>query len=115
MAQAHLFHTSKMEWQSHPAIRGIRIKSLENKNTLQTASVTLIEVDPGGEIEPHLHEQSSETAYVMSGRAVLTLPDGDVTLTAGDGVTVPPRTLHSLRNSADEPVEILAVHIPPTL
>jgi mannose-6-phosphate isomerase-like protein (cupin superfamily) len=115
MAQAHFFHASKLEWQSHPTIRGIHIKSLENKSTLGTASVTLVEVDPGSVIEPHLHEQSSETAYVISGCAVLTLPDGDVTLSAGDGVTVPPRTLHSLRNTADEPVDILAVHIPPTL
>jgi mannose-6-phosphate isomerase-like protein (cupin superfamily) len=115
MAQAHFFHASEMGWQSHPTIRGIHIKSLENKNTLETASVTLVEVDPGGVIEPHLHEQSSETAYVISGQAVLTLPEGEVTLSAGDGVTVPARTLHALRNTADHPVQILAVHIPPTL
>ena len=115
MAQAHLFHAAEMEWQQHPTIPGIRIKSLENSRTLEKASVTLVRVDPGGVIEPHLHEHSSETAYVMSGRAVLTLPEGDVTLASGDGVTVPPRTLHSLRNEADEPVQILAVHIPPTL
>ena len=115
MAQPHFFHATEMEWQPHPTIPGIRIKSLENRRTFEPASVTLVQVDPGGVIAPHLHEQSSETAYVISGRAVLTLPEGDVTLASGDGVTVPARTLHSLRNAADEPVEILAVHIPPTL
>ena len=39
MAQAHFFHASKMEWQSHPTIRGIHIKSLENKNTLEIPAV----------------------------------------------------------------------------
>ena len=115
MEQAHLFQSSRIDWQPHPTLKGIRIKSLENSQTFSKASVTLVQVDPGGVIEPHLHEQSHETAFVLSGKSVLTLPEGEVPLGAGDGVTVPPKTLHALRNTGTEPVMILAVHMPPLM
>lgn len=112
---AHLFNASQTEWQPHPTVRGIRIKSLENSRTFAEASLTLVEVAPGGEIEPHLHETNFETAYIIAGEGLLILPEGDVALRAGDGVTVPPRTLHALRNIGSRPIEILAVHIPPLM
>jgi quercetin dioxygenase-like cupin family protein len=115
MKSPHIFHASGTEWQPHPRLRGIRIKSLENSGTFEKASVTLVQIDPGGVIEPHSHEAGYETAYVISGTGILTLPDGDIALGPGDGVTVPPQTVHSLRNTGDEPVEILAVHIPPMM
>src|SRR4051794_24926282 len=99
MDRAHFFHAGEMDWQPHPTIRGIGIKSLENSRTYENASVTLVQVAPGGVIEPHLHDRNFETAYVISGQAVLTLPDGETTLSAGDGVTIPPNTLHSLHNA----------------
>ena len=112
---AHIFRSSGIPWQPHPTLAGIRIKSLENSRTLPTASVTLVQVDPAGIIELHVHEESSETAVILSGNGVLSLPDGEVTLGPGDGVTVPPKTLHGLRNAGNEPVQILAVHIPPLM
>jgi mannose-6-phosphate isomerase-like protein (cupin superfamily) len=115
MKAAHLFHAGTTEWQPHPKLRGIRIKSLENSGTFEKASVTLVQIDPGGVIEPHSHESNFETAYVISGNGVLTLPDGDLPLGPGDGVTVPPQTIHSLRNTGHQPIEILAVHIPPMM
>ena len=115
MIPPHLFQASQLDWEPHPRLCGVRIKSLENSSTFDQASVTLVQLDAGGIIEPHSHENGYETAYVISGRGLLTLPDGDVELGAGDGVTVPPRTVHSLRNTGDQTIEILAVHIPPLM
>ena len=69
-----------MDWQPHPLLGGLRIKSLENRETYSEASVTLVQVDPGVVIEMHSHEQGHETAFVLSGQGVLNLPEGDVIL-----------------------------------
>ena len=115
MDHAHIFRSGPIAWQPHPKLAGIRIKSLENSQTHPEASVTLVEVAPGGVIELHLHETNFETAYLISGEAVLSLPEGEVALGLGDGVTVPPKTPHALRNTGPEPVRILAMHIPPLM
>ena len=115
MKQAHVFRSTSTEWQPHPRLRGIRVKSLENSQTYSEASVTLVQVDPGVVIELHAHERGYETAFVISGQGVLSLPEGEVPLGPGDGVTVPPQTTHGLRNTGQEPIQILAVHIPPMM
>jgi mannose-6-phosphate isomerase-like protein (cupin superfamily) len=111
--EVHLFKTDTTEWQPHPTLPGIRLKSLQNKAVSSLAGVSLVEVAVAGEIVPHSHEEAHETAYILEGSATLTLPEGDKSLHAGDGVTVPPRTVHSLRNTGDVPCRILAVHMPP--
>jgi mannose-6-phosphate isomerase-like protein (cupin superfamily) len=91
------------------------LKSFQNRSVSDLASVILVEVAVRGEIVPHSHEESHETAYILDGTAVLTLPSGEHSLRSGDGVTIPPRTTHSLRNTGDGPCRILAVHMPPLL
>lgn len=113
MKEPHLFQTGAVDWQAHPTIPGIRLKSLQSKAVSALAGVSLVEVAVDGEIVPHVHDVSYETAYLLEGSAVLTLPSGDRTLHTGDGVTVPPGTLHSLKNTGSEPCRILAVHMPP--
>jgi mannose-6-phosphate isomerase-like protein (cupin superfamily) len=111
----HLFRSADLEWRPHPALPGIQLKALQTRNTAAPASVSLVEVAVGGEIVPHLHEQAFETAYLLDGDAVLTLPSGEHPIASGDGVTVPPGTLHSLRNTGPRPCRILAFHLPPLL
>jgi mannose-6-phosphate isomerase-like protein (cupin superfamily) len=113
--EAHLFRSENVGWQPHPTLPGIRLKSLQNRSVSSLASVSLVEVSAGGEIVPHSHDQAHETAYIVDGIAVLTLPSGEHALKSGDGVTVPPGTTHSLRNTGDGPCRILAVHMPPLL
>lgn len=115
MDRPHLYRSATVDWQPHPTLRGIRVKSLENRGTWPEASVTLVEVDAGGVIELHVHQENYESAYVLSGDGLLHVPEGDVTITAGDGVTIPPQTLHGLENTGSEPMRILAVHIPPLM
>jgi mannose-6-phosphate isomerase-like protein (cupin superfamily) len=115
MDRPHLYRSATVDWQPHPTLRGIRVKSLENRGTWPEASVTLVEVDAGGVIELHVHRENYESAYVLSGDGLLHVPEGDVTIKAGDGVTIPPQTLHGLENTGSEPMRILAVHIPPLM
>jgi quercetin dioxygenase-like cupin family protein len=113
--EPYLFQSASVEWQPHPTLPGIQLKSLQNSSVSPPASVSLVEVKPGGEIVPHMHQENHETAFILAGSAVLTLPSGDHVLAPGDGVTVPPGTLHSLRNTSDAGCLILAYHLPPLL
>jgi mannose-6-phosphate isomerase-like protein (cupin superfamily) len=113
MDKPHLYRSSLAEWRPHPTLPGIRVQSLESRSTWGEASVMLVEVAPGGVIVEHLHQTNFESAYVLSGQGLLHLPEGDVRIGPGDGVTVPPLTLHGLENNGQEPMRLLAVHIPP--
>ena len=115
MDRPHLYSSKSASWQPHPTLPGIRVQSLENRSTWPEASVTLVELAPGGMIVEHLHETNFESAYVMAGEGLLHLPEGKVSISVGDGVTVPPKTLHALENVGATPMRLLAVHIPPLM
>ena len=115
MDKPHVYSSNRAEWQPHPTLPGIRVQSLENRHTWAEASVTLVEVAPGGVIVEHLHQTNFESAYILAGAGLLHLPAGDVQIGPGDGVTVPPQTLHGLENTGSETMRILAVHIPPLM
>lgn len=113
MDKPHLYSFNSANWKPHPTLPGIQIQSFESSASWPEASVTLVEVAPGGVIVEHQHEVNFESAYVLTGRGLLHLPGDDIHISTGDGVTIPPKTLHGLENVGLEPMRLLAVHIPP--
>ena len=120
MNQVHPFDTAGMAWADHPTLAGVQIKGLEGRDTHPSLSFILVRVAAGGVIPRHVHEQATETAYVMSGHGELRLGVDEngiaaqvVPMTPGAGASVPPGLYHSVQNSADAPLEILAIHSPP--
>jgi mannose-6-phosphate isomerase-like protein (cupin superfamily) len=65
-------------------------------------------------INMHTHAVETETAYVLAGEGLLKVGDQETRLTVGMGVTIPPGLPHSLRNTGDAPLELIAMHSPPT-
>lgn len=111
MAKAHFFDTNQMVWQKHSQFQDIRFKALETRETHPSARFTLVELEAGGLIETHVHEVEIETVYILAGQGLLTLVDEESLIEAGMGVSIPMGLQHSLRNSGDIPLEILAVHV----
>ena len=72
-------------------------------------------IEVGGTVGNGDGDRKTARAYVMAGEGLLHLPEGKVPITVGDGVTVPPQTLHALENVGTEPMRLLAVHIPPLM
>ena len=108
-----LFDANGMDWRPHPSFPAILTKSLETRATHPAASVTLVQVGPGGVIETHIHQQETETAYVLAGRGRLLVDETEQLIGAGSGVTIPPGIAHSLHNAGAAPLQLLAVHTPP--
>jgi mannose-6-phosphate isomerase-like protein (cupin superfamily) len=69
---------------------------------------------PGAAEDWHLHDRARQFFYVLSGRAVVVLPDGEVTLDAGSGCEIPPRTAHRIVNRSAAEVRFLVVSSPTT-
>ena len=120
MSQIHLFDVEKLEWADHPRFAGLKIKGLEGRATHPHLSFMLVRVAVGGAIPRHVHDTETETAYVVNGRANLLLDVDEkgnaravVSWKPGRGASIPPGLYHSVLNTGDEPLEILAIHSPP--
>ena len=75
-------------------------------------SVSFYTLQPGQSNYPyHQHFGREEVFYMISGTATLKTPGGDVTVTAGDVVFMPPNEngAHMLTNTSDEPVTYLDI------
>jgi mannose-6-phosphate isomerase-like protein (cupin superfamily) len=113
-----MFDLHDAAWVQHDRFPAILVKVLENRASHPGLSLMLVEVAVGGVIETHHHDMETETAVVMAGQGLLTWDDDQhetwlAWLAPGEGITVRPRTPHTLLNVGDEPLQLLAIHSPP--
>ena len=113
MAAPSYARESDVAWEAHPRFQALQVKVLESKATHPHASVMLVKVEPGGVIPEHTHPIETETAYVLSGTAVLHVDGAAYPFEAGVNASIPPGAKHSVVNGNDEPLMIYAVHTPP--
>jgi mannose-6-phosphate isomerase-like protein (cupin superfamily) len=108
------FDPSSLEWEQHPLFAAIQVKVLETKASHAAMSMLLVRVGVGGSIETHIHKIETETAYALQGQCVITWGEEkhETPVVAGQGVTIHPGTPHSLRNTGDVPLEVIAMHAP---
>jgi quercetin dioxygenase-like cupin family protein len=69
-----------------------------NESTGATAaSLTLLELQPGGEVPEHTHESSAEILYIEDGAADMTVSGQTLRVSKGDAVYIPAGAKHSAR------------------
>ena len=56
---------------------------------------------------PHLHRGFEECIYVLRGTGVTLAESGEIPLSAGDIVLIPPNEKHMTRNTGSEPLVLL--------
>ncbi len=113
MATPNYTRVDDVAWEAHPRFEALQVKVLEAKSTHPFASIMLVKVAAGGEIPEHVHAIETETAYVLSGKAVLRVDGATYAFEAGVNVSIPPGARHSVVNNHDEPLMIYAMHTPP--
>jgi quercetin dioxygenase-like cupin family protein len=114
MAEVRHWDTQALEFIQDVRFPEISIKLLESRSTHPTTSVVIARVAVGGEIPRHTHPVETETAYVLSGQGKLMTDTAAYVFDAGIAVTIPPELAHWVVNTGDVPLEILAIHSPPT-
>jgi quercetin dioxygenase-like cupin family protein len=75
-------------------------------------SLLEFELQPGGEIAPHLHRGQSDSFYVLEGEVEFRVGDRTVTGTPGTFVLSPAGVVHSLRNPGEKTARLLNLHVP---
>lgn len=88
--------------------------SSDGWHLLKSAGLSVIQerVPPGGAEVLHYHERAHQFFYILSGTAVLEIESRRHTLTANDGIDVPPKSVHRLVNESEEDVTFLVVSAP---
>ncbi|MET7971230.1 cupin domain-containing protein [Micromonospora sp. NPDC005305] len=89
--------------------RGGELRVLLGPKTVGSTSgfMGVATLAPGERIAEHYHPYSEEFLYVARGAITVDLDDRPVLLAAGEGLFVPKDVRHRLRNTGDEPAEVV--------
>jgi mannose-6-phosphate isomerase-like protein (cupin superfamily) len=75
-------------------------------------SVIRENIPPGKSETKHRHEISRQFFYILEGEAVIELEERTVTLSSGEGLEIPPGTVHTFRNDSTINVSFLVISSP---
>jgi quercetin dioxygenase-like cupin family protein len=67
----------------------------------------------GGFITPHYHDYE-ETLTILSGTAEVVIEKERTTINSSTTIFIPANTVHSMRNTGEDPIQLLAFHATPT-
>lgn len=111
MKQA-IIRTAEQEEYLHPEHKLFFVRDVVGAATNKHLSLHRGRIEPNGEILMHSQPQS-ETIYVLSGEVSCTLGAEESTLGGGSCIVVPPEVERGLKNTGEQPVELLIVFAPP--
>ncbi len=96
------FEAQNAEWQSS------KVKDIFSKELISHPEGTakLILLKPGAVYPKHKHPNRTEYAYVISGTPTILVGDTNYECQAGEFVTMPTDTIHSLANHSSEDVTL---------
>ena len=98
-----------------PPGQGHRVGNVEFlARTADTPRFTfgIIEIQPGRELEAHVHDDEDDAFYILEGEMTFVLSGEEVAAPPGTFVLVPPGVRHGFRNDGDRAVRMLNLHAP---
>ena len=100
--------------EAFTTLDGSRIRELAGPSWTAARKQSLAEatVPPGGQTIQHLHRESEEIYYFVSGRGRMRLGDDESEIEGGDCVVIPPGTPHKLWADEGAPLVLLCACSP---
>ena len=92
--------------------RGVFLAGLLGKKRGDAFGLYLGRIEPGSAIAREVHEQTSETVYILAGEAMGLCGDREVPLRAGQVMHVDKNVPHGLRNTGNTTLEFLVIGHP---
>ncbi|KYG07837.1 hypothetical protein BE21_27050 [Sorangium cellulosum] len=92
--------------------RGVFFAQLLGKGLGQAFGFYKGTMEPGCEISRELHAETTETIYILSGKALGIVGDREVPLGPGQMMHVDKNVHHGLRNAGAGPLEFLVIGHP---
>ncbi|MFI9778707.1 cupin domain-containing protein [Streptomyces sp. NPDC051956] len=75
--------------------------------------VEYVVIEPGASVGEHVHLRTEEIYYIVSGRAVVTMDGVEIHAEAGDLITTPIGSAHSIANRGDEDMHFFVTEVFP--
>jgi mannose-6-phosphate isomerase-like protein (cupin superfamily) len=94
---------------------GSEIRSILDRTNSSAMHQSLAEatLPPGGATEAHRHPRTEEIYYILRGAGRMRLQGEERVVGPGDGILIPPGSLHQIRNTGAEPLVFLCCCAPP--
>lgn len=104
----------KIDFDSLPLHEVVGLRGGEGKALIRQVEdadnrIMRITLSPGASIGFHRHDTSSEMVYLLSGNGVFVKEEGEEAVTAGDCHYCPKGQAHSLKNTGETDLTILAI------
>jgi mannose-6-phosphate isomerase-like protein (cupin superfamily) len=101
-----------VELTKHPKYEGVFMKHFFGKDDNDRLNNLEINIDPGFQITPHAHENSSEFFYVVSGHGEFLDDTEWKTIKKGDAFKAPQGMTHSIKNAGSETLVLFSTFSP---
>lgn len=82
-----------------------------DRSESETSEVFVVVIEPGSAPPPHQHDDTEQVFYVLEGKGTLRIgaEKSEHTVSPGDVVRIPPRTVHSIRCDGSKPLRYVAI------
>lgn len=103
---------SDIRWNPHPKFKGVSLKHLiTGKDTNGKLSCHMVRVEPGCELESHVHADQWELHEVIRGSGMAVLDGKTMEYASGKAAVIPTGKTHSVR-AMDDGLVLLAKFFP---
>lgn len=107
-----VFDAQKVEPDEYLPNRGVWLANMLGKARGDKYGLYFGRIEPGKEIAREQHEGTTETVYILSGKAVGMVDGKDVELGPGQVLHVEENVPHGLRNAGEDTLEFLVIGNP---
>jgi mannose-6-phosphate isomerase-like protein (cupin superfamily) len=100
------------EYIKHPKEDGVFLKHFYSNADNDRLNNLEVKIDPGFQIAPHIHENSTEFYYVVSGSGQF-LNNGEwLPINKGDALKAPMGMAHGIKNTSQEVLKLFSTFSP---
>jgi len=99
------FDTKGLPWEDHPTIKDVSVRKIVTTGRFgkDSPSILMVKVPVGVEVPEHVHTESEDILFIVSGEATMWIDGaGNVHLCKDAVVRVPRNTRHRIFDVTDE-------------
>lgn len=88
---------------------------VEPEDGIEHLEVIIGEMEPGGDADPHLHEEIEQIMYILTGKMFVNIEGKEKVLSEGDVVIIPKKAMHEVKNAGDSNLRFVLIYSPPKM
>lgn len=80
---------------------------------IEHMEVIIGEMEPGGDADPHFHEDIEQVMYILTGEMYVKIEGEEAVLGEGDVVIIPKKAMHEVKNVGSTNLRFVLMYSPP--